>query len=159
MVFPYTEGTNPWTAAKDATHVYEDDNEETIAITGTVDGEAEGSTPDRKGLTLTEEYNDLDTWLLLPQDISTSTVTITYIIKDRLFTKTFALYADDLLKWDANQFVKYNVTIAPNLISFNPSVETWDETNATMNDGGTTVVPNPTPEPDPTPEPEPTPGA
>lgn len=148
--------TSPWTLS-DATHQYKDNNATAITLPKavdpdtnleteneiTIDGEdiPTGGTADRTGLTLTDQYQTLDTWLLLPQDISeaTATVTVTYIIKNRQFTKTFPLYATNLTKWDVNQFVKYNVTIAPNLISFDPTVEEWTETNVTVNDNGLTV--------------------
>ena len=146
--------TSPWTLAE-ATYQYEDNNATVITLPKavdpqtnleteneiTIDGEdiPTGGTADRTGLTLTGTYQTLDTWLLLPQDISEATVTVTYIIKNRQFTKTFPLYATNLTKWDVNQFVKYNVTIAPNLISFDPTVEEWTETNVTVNDNGLTV--------------------
>ena len=159
LPFTATAGvTSPWTL-ETATHQYADNNATAITLpkvkvvdpeTGTetgeeteitIDGEvipADG-TADRTGLTLTGTYQTLDTWLLLPQDISEATVTVTYIIKNRQFTKTFPLYATNLTKWDVNQFVKYNVTIAPNLISFDPTVEEWTETNVVVNDNGLTV--------------------
>ncbi len=145
--------TSPWTLGE-PTHQYVDNNNTAIVLPKvkdesgadvdmTIDGEAipTDGTADRTGLTLTGTYQTLDTWLLLPQDISTATVTVTYIIKNRQFTKTFPLYATNLTKWDVNQFVKYNVTIAPNLISFDPTVEEWTETNVTVNDNGLTVDP------------------
>ena len=149
-----TEKTSPWTL-EDATHQYEDNNATVINLPKakdpetnqpteneiTIDGEVipTDGTADRTGLTLTAGYQTLDTWLLLPQDISEATVTVTYIIKNRQFTKTFPLYADNLTKWDVNQFVKYNVTIAPNLISFEPSVEDWNETDVIVGDNGSEV--------------------
>jgi hypothetical protein len=150
LPFTATTGrTSPWTLEA-ATLQFEDDNTTEIKLSTvknaegedveiTVDGE--GATKDRTGLTLDAGYKTLDTWLLLPQDISSSTVTITYIIKDRQFEKTFPLYTTGLTEWDANQFVKYNVTIAPNLISFDPSVEEWDNTDVTVNDSGVSVDP------------------
>lgn len=156
ITLPFTatvDVTSPWTLA-DATHQYEDNNATAITLPKAVDPETNLETEneitidgevipagsaDRTGLTLTGTYQTLDTWLLLPQDISEATVTVTYIIKNRQFTKTFPLYATNLTKWDVNQFVKYNVTIAPNLISFDPTVEEWTETNVTVNDNGLTV--------------------
>lgn len=152
--YPYSQTTgdaDEWKLGK-ATSQFVDNNETAITLHTdgqeteiTVDGE--GNNKDRTGLTLDATMQTLDTWLLLPQEISTATVEVTYIIKNRLFTKTFPLYADGLTKWDVNQFVKYNVTIAPNLISFNPTVEEWDTTDVTMNDNGTQVAPN-TPDPE-----------
>lgn len=160
LPFTATAGvTSPWTLDETPTHQYADNNATAITLpkvkvvdpetgqeTGqeteiTIDGEVipTDGTADRTGLTLTGTYQTLDTWLLLPQDISKATVTVTYIIKNRQFTKTFPLYATNLTKWDVNQFVKYNVTIAPNLISFDPTVEEWDETDVVVNDNGLTV--------------------
>lgn len=147
--------TSPWSLDA-AVHQFVDNNPTAIVLPKkvvedvvtedeiTIDGE-DASSKDRLGLTLTDEYQTLDTWLLLPQEIGASqgvdgaTVTVTYIIKNRQFTKTFPLYAANLTKWDVNQFVKYNVTIAPNLISFEPTVEDWTETNVTVNDSGVSV--------------------
>ena len=163
--------TKPWTLVDPedvddpttVTHQFEDDNTTEIKLPNAkdadgneianqpiaIDGEVipENATADRTGLTLDEGYKTLDTWLLLPQDISSATVTVTYIIKDRQFTKTFPLYTTGLTEWAANQFVKYNVTIAPNLISFDPSVEEWDNTDVTVNDSGVTVTPSIPPTP------------
>ena len=151
ITLPVDAATNPWTLGT-ATHQFVDDNKTAIVLPkeeGTeteivIDGE-DAANKDRLGLTLTADYQILDTWLLLPQEIGASqgvegaTVTVTYIIKNRQFTKTFPLYADNLTKWDVNQFVKYNVTIAPNLISFEPSVEDWNETDVIVGDNGSEV--------------------
>lgn len=151
-----TEKTSPWALAPksdETTHEFEDKNVTVITLpTETVKDDAGNETSveitidgevgkDRSGLTLDGGYKTMDTWLLLPQDISTATVTITYIIKNRQFTKKFPLYTTGLTEWSANQFVKYNVTIAPNLISFDPSVEEWDNTDVTVNDSGVSVEP------------------
>lgn len=159
--YPYvpTTDANAWTLGTE-TLQFQDDNDTAITLpkakdengtetTNEIVVDGEGTEKDRSGLTLTEKMQTLDTWLLLPQSIENATVEVTYIIKNRLFTKTFPLYAQGLTSWDVNQFVKYNVTIAPNLISFNPSVEEWDTTDVTMNDNGTQVAPN-TPVPTPT---------
>ena len=163
VTYPIVANTLPWDLSKVADDAvsFADDNDAQItlpkvkdeqgndtAVEITIDGEptpAEGETFDRTGLTLDETFKTLDTWLLLPQPITGATVTVTYIIKDRQFTKKFALDATNLTAWAPNQFVKYNVVIAPNLITFEPSVEGWDETNASVNDSGTTVT-TPTPE-------------
>lgn len=156
---PKTADANAWTLGADVLE-FTDDYSKAITLPMAKDEngndtdseivvDGEGSEKDRTGLTLTDKMQTLDTWLLLPQSIATATVEVTYIIKNRLFTKTFPLYAEGLTSWDVNQFVKYNVTIAPNLISFNPSVEEWDTTDVTMNDNGTQVAPN-TPVPTPT---------
>lgn len=151
--------TSPWSSASGEVE-FTDDNTTPITLpkkkdangndtSEPIDVDGEQGSMDRKGLTLTENFAELDTWLLLPQDIyddeneTGATVVITYIIKDRWFQKTFPLYADDLKEWKHNQFVKYNVTIAPNLISFNPTVENWETTDVTMDDNGTNLTTTP----------------
>lgn len=71
------------------------------------------------------------TWLMLPQSIEGKKVEITYLINERKFTSIFPLETTSLKAWEDNQYVKYTITLAPNLISFNPSVEDWTtpETN------------------------------
>ena len=160
VTYPIVEGTEPWTLSKVAEDsvAFYDDNKEKITLPNakdaegnetqneiTIDGEPTTGDLDRTGLTLDETFKTLDTWLLLPQPITGATVTVTYIIKDRQFTKKFALDATNLTAWAPNQFVKYNVVIAPNLITFEPSVEGWDETNVSVNDSGTTVTTPETP--------------
>ncbi|MBR4883530.1 MAG: fimbrillin family protein [Bacteroidales bacterium] len=138
--------TGPWTLTED-TKAFTDNNTTAITLptTGgdtpveiTVDGE--GDVKDRTGLTLTTSFQTLDTWLLLPQDLSNATFTITYIIKNRQFTRTLSLATTGLTSWNTNQFIKYNVVVAPNLVTFEPSVEDWVETNVSVNDNGSTVV-------------------
>lgn len=65
------------------------------------------------------------TWLMLPQSIESKKVEITYLINERKFTSIFPLETASLKAWADNQYVKYTITLAPNLISFNPSVEDW----------------------------------
>ena len=69
------------------------------------------------------------TWLMLPQNIEGKKVEITYLINERKFTSIFPLETASLKAWADNQYVKYTITLAPNLISFNPSVEDWSEAN------------------------------
>lgn len=66
------------------------------------------------------------TWLMLPQSIAGKKVEITYLINQRKFTSIFPLETTTLKAWAENQYVRYTITLAPNLISFNPSVEDWD---------------------------------
>ena len=65
------------------------------------------------------------TWLMLPQSIEGKKVEITYLINERKFTSIFPLETTSLKAWEDNQYVKYTITLAPNVISFNPSVEEW----------------------------------
>jgi hypothetical protein len=46
---------------------------------------------------------------------------------------------DVLTEWEPNQFVSYNVTIAPNLIDFDATVSGWNETDVVVGDSGSEV--------------------
>jgi hypothetical protein len=77
---------------------------------------------------------------MIPQSLSNATVTITYILKDRQFSQEFPLDITDVLtEWEPNQFVNYNVTIAPNLIDFDATVSGWNETDVVVGDSGSEV--------------------
>lgn len=78
---------------------------------------------------LTNDYETYSTWLVIPQSISTTTVTVNYTIGEKTFDSIFNLYTSGdnaLTEWEPNQHVAYRITLAPNLITFNPSVEEWD---------------------------------
>ena len=83
-------------------------------------------------LLVKDQIKPFTTWLMMPQSVDGKTVTVTYIINNRQFKSVFAL--DKGLvdkKWDVNQYIKYTVTLSPNLISFTPTVDPWKtpETN------------------------------
>jgi hypothetical protein len=96
---------------------------------------------DKDGITLSStKQTSIDTWLMIPQSLSNATVTITYILKDRQFSQEFPLDITDVLtEWEPNQFVNYNVTIAPNLIDFDATVSGWNETDVVVGDSGSEV--------------------
>ena len=75
---------------------------------------------------LTDEYQTYSTWMVIPQGISTTKVTVNYTIGEKTFNSIFDLYTTDLTKWEPNQYIAYRITLAPNLITFNPSVDDWD---------------------------------
>lgn len=75
---------------------------------------------------LTDEYQTYSTWMVIPQGISTTKVTVNYTIGGKTFDSIFDLYTTDLTKWEPNQYIAYRITLAPNLITFNPSVDDWD---------------------------------
>ena len=77
-------------------------------------------------LQLTTEPQKFTTWLMLPQSIEGKKVEITYVINKRQFKSIFALETSSLKNWACNQYIKYTIVLAPNVISFNPSVEDWD---------------------------------
>ena len=81
---------------------------------------------------LDDDYEVYSSWLVIPQSIATTTVTVNYTIGEKTFDSIFNLYtegANPLTEWKANQYVAYRITLAPNLITFNPSVEDWDNVN------------------------------
>lgn len=122
--------TNIDFAAKNVTEVWED---------GATDAKTPvASLADKSGITLkSNDYTPLDTWLMIPQTLSEQTVTITYILNNRQFKRTFPLYATNLASWEPNQFVTYYVTIAPNMITFDATVEDWTPKEVTVNDSST----------------------
>ena len=85
---------------------------------------------------LTTKAENFCTWLVMPQSISTLQVKITYVIGKRQFESIFPLAATNLTAWGANQYVRYTITLAPNKISFNPSVEEWDQFDANATENG-----------------------
>ena len=85
-----------------------------------------GETYDNKALKLTTDAKTFTTWLMLPQSIVNKKVEITYVINKRQFKSIFALETASLPNWACNQYIKYTIVLAPNVISFNPSVEDWD---------------------------------
>ena len=82
---------------------------------------------DKTALKLTETAQEFATWLMVPQSVEDKTFKVTYLMGKKQFTNIFKLSAENLTEWGVNQFVKYTITLAPNRISFNPSVEDWDE--------------------------------
>lgn len=95
------------------------------------------TTLDTDALELTNQAHNFTTWLVMPQTIAPASadakglqVKIVYVIGKRQFESIFPLYTDDLKEWKANQYVRYTITLAPNLISFKPSVQPWDQYDA-----------------------------
>lgn len=86
----------------------------------------EGADTDKSALLLTNAAQTFTTWLMLPQTISGKKVEITYVINNRKFTSIFPLDTTTLTEWVENQYVKYTIVLAPNIISFNPTVAPWD---------------------------------
>lgn len=84
---------------------------------------------------LTATAQTYTTWLVIPQTVATSAtdaaglhVVIAYLIGNRQFVARFPLYRENVDKWNPNQYIKYNVSLSPNMIGFNPTVKDWDET-------------------------------
>ena len=79
--------------------------------------------------------NQYAEWLVIPQDITGKMVTIEYEITDKesdpnnpkKFTSVWPLDTEKLNAWERNQFIRYTVTLSPNIIEFNPTVnEGWE---------------------------------
>lgn len=105
------------------------------------EGGTDGTTSTTENLTflLDKDPEVFATWMIIPQEFASKgtddaltglTVTVAYKMGERNFESTFPLYTADLLQWLPNQYVRYTVTLAPNLISFNPTVEGWDQYDA-----------------------------
>jgi hypothetical protein len=114
-----TSDTKPFSATSE-----NDDISETIE-------NLPGNTLSPKGLKLTPnatEGQKFATWLMLPQDINGKQVEITYVINKRQFKAIFPL-DKTITNWAYNQYIRYNVNLSPNLITFSASSTDWD--NAT----------------------------
>ena len=121
-------------------------------FTDDYDGNLELKAPETvtEGETTTVVNNDQEfaTWLVLPQVITGKTVTIAYDITSetgtRSFEQTFALTRpaveevkegetvvtegkEAFAEWKINQVVIYTINLSPNKITFDPSVEPWDD--------------------------------
>lgn len=83
-------------------------------------------------LPLTAAEQTYATWLVIPQDLTDKTVTISYTIKDatnetsnnKNFVSVWPLKVENVVDaWGINQYVKYKVNLSPNLITFNPYLD------------------------------------
>ncbi|MBQ8629962.1 MAG: fimbrillin family protein [Prevotella sp.] len=87
---------------------------------------------DNSAMVLDGSAEVFTTWLVIPQTITGKKVKVVYVINKRQFEVVFDLTNNNAItKWDVNQSITYTVTLAPNTISFNPTVEDWtvlDET-------------------------------
>ncbi|MBR5836648.1 MAG: fimbrillin family protein [Bacteroidales bacterium] len=86
----------------------------------------QGATEDNTAMKLTPAAETFATWLVVPQNIEGYQVKVLYVIGERQFESIFTLSSENLTSWEPNQYVRYTVTLAPNLISFVPKVEDWD---------------------------------
>ena len=126
-----TEVSFAWAAATTpATAEFKDDytTEPTdLPVEDNVD-KLEGETPyDETALKLTGADQTFATWLMVPQSVADKKIEVIYLINNRQFKSIFAL--DQSLtdkSWGPNQYIKYTINLSPNLISFNPTVQPWD---------------------------------
>lgn len=109
---------------------FKDDYSKTASVPTETERLDESVELDNTALELIPEAKNFCTWLVMPQSISSLQVKVTYVIGTRQFESIFPLGTEALTAWGANQYVRYTITLAPNKISFNPSVEEWDQYDA-----------------------------
>ena len=94
------------------------------------------------GKVLSTTKTNFVTWYMIPQDLTGVTtdatdngnvtdegtiVTIEYVADGKDITQKFSLAVDGVTEdWTKETCVRYNVTIAPHKIIFNPSVDKWN---------------------------------
>lgn len=145
--------TNPmdfkWTNHADyvVNEDYEDDHnltEPTFPTDQIEKMNATATTVDNTVLKLTKDAKEFATWLVIPQNIPGLKVEVCYVIGTREFKSIFPLDEgvstvkvgnDNVASWLPNQYVRYTVTLAPNVISFNPSVDNWTQYDADTTNG------------------------
>lgn len=84
---------------------------------------------DKTAMLLDGDAKPFCTWLALPQNIEANKVKIVYVIGTRQFERSFELSNGNLNEWGVNQYVRYTVTLTPNKIAFDSSVEDWSKTD------------------------------
>ena len=118
-----------------STGTFTDDWETLIDETNTnfpdkIDG-VDATEEDRKAMEITAAVgteapaNIFTTWLMIPQNIVGKKVKITYLLNERKAEGEFALDVQNITEWKDNQYIRYVVTLSPNLISFNASTTDW----------------------------------
>ena len=97
----------------------------------------ENTDNDDDAMLLTSTAQPFTTWLVMPQTIASKQVEVKYVINKREFTTIFDLTNEGAVpEWAINQAITYTVTLAPNVISFNPTVEDWDIYDADADTNG-----------------------
>ena len=98
------------------------------------EGKGKADVPTGHEMLLTVKPQTYTTWLVIPQTVGTAQDTdsslnlvIAYLIGKRQFVAKFPLFRSTVDAWNPNQYIKYNVSLSPNIIGFTPSVEDWDE--------------------------------
>ena len=129
VLLQWTEQSNPTTFT--ATWPYDGTKfPESFEIIGTTDGKlTPSSSADKKSLLLTGQPKPFATWFMLPQELGDKLVTITYVINERQFSAMFPLEGstdnNKITAWDVNQYVKYNISLTPDMILFGATVSEW----------------------------------
>lgn len=133
--FEWDEPATAQTFTDDYTGTSENFPEEVEYIKTTVDEEVVNKYPaDNTVMELTTSAEPFATWMVIPQTIAAGDelntdlqVKVIYVIGERQFESIFTLSSDDLKKWGPNQYVRYTITLTPNLITFHPTVDEWDQ--------------------------------
>jgi hypothetical protein len=133
------------------THTEEDDK--AYVVEADADDKAEYKVDYNLALDASEKT--YSTWLVIPQDLTGKMVSITYTIKDATntesketqFTSVWPLAVAGVVDaWEINHYVKYKVTLAPNIITFNPVLEKdWNDAVAVDPSTGQKVDDTPAP--------------
>lgn len=101
--------------------------------------------------TTDKPYDNFVTWYMVPQTIELKQpasdaeegkgrVRIDYVADGRPLHQYFALTGTAVPAWEEERCVKYNVTIAPHKVQFNPSVDAWKPYGYTeANQGGSDI--------------------
>ena len=101
---------------------YESENGSTITV----------KENEKFALLLTDQPKSFATWFMLPQPLDVNKmVTITYVINNRQFSARFPLIGSNkqITAWGVNQYVKYNISLTPDMILFDADVEEWEPNN------------------------------
>lgn len=99
-----------------------------VDLAWTLDDATAAFTDDHDGdMTLTTTAEEFTTWLVMPQTLTDKKVAINYTIDGRAFETAFLLATTTVPSWGINQSITYTVTLAPNVITFVPSVDEWTE--------------------------------
>ena len=110
------------------------------------EGKGKADVPTGYEMLLTKAPQKYTTWLVIPQTVATSKedaaglkVEIAYLIGKRQFVASFPLYADNAAAWNPNQYIKYNISLSPNMIGFKPTVQEWETTSGPDKDGNVDI--------------------
>ena len=90
--------------------------------------ESTSGADDKKSLLLNQTEQTFATWFMLPQSLSGKMVKITYVINKRQFSAMFPLEGstgNSISEWGVNQYVKYNISLTPDMILFDAEVNDW----------------------------------
>ena len=119
---------NQYCKIGDTVYAYTKETEDATQLTWNVTTDYETYNGD---VLSADDFESYVTWYMIPQDLDEEqTVEITYIADGKVIPQIFKLtvnHSTDLTKdWTEEMWVKYNVTITPQKVFFNPEVKPWD---------------------------------